>query len=136
MSEPDPALRFESGRDVAIHVPDLARARAFYGGVLGFRLILEDADKLAFQTGALTLWVNRDEQVASYIPSFDVPSYERAREHLIANGCRILRESPAEKALYFVDPFGIVADIIEKPEKPAGAADLSKRGDAAPGILL
>lgn len=108
--------RFESGRDIAIHVPDLARARAFYGGVLGFRLVLEDADKLAFHTGAFTLWVNQDEQVRSYIPSFDVPSYEQAREHLIANGCRILQESPAEKALYFVDPFGIVADIIEKSE--------------------
>ncbi len=105
---------FRSQPEVAIHLPDLGRAKAFYGGVLGFRLILDEPDKLAFETGAFTLWVNLDERVMSYVPSYAVADFERAKAHLVAAGCRILRESAAEKALYFVDPFGLVADVIER----------------------
>lgn len=106
---------FRSQPEIAIHLPDLERAKAFYGGVLGFGLILEAPDKLAFETGSFTLWVNLDPQVSSYIPSYAVADFERAKAHLLAAGCRIVRESTAEKALYFVDPFGLVADVIERP---------------------
>lgn len=115
MGEADsPAVSFRSEGDVAIHVPDLERAREFYGGVLGFRKILDEGDKLAFATGAFTLWVNLDDRVMSYIPSFTVPDYDAARERLARNGCRILKEHPQERSLYFADPFGLVGDIIEK----------------------
>jgi catechol 2,3-dioxygenase-like lactoylglutathione lyase family enzyme len=108
-------LPFRSQADVAVHLPDLEAAKAFYGGVLGFRLILDQPDKLAFDTGALTLWINRDDRVRSYIPSFAVDDLERTRERLTAAGCTVLRESEDERALYFADPFGLVADVIELP---------------------
>ncbi len=115
MSQQAPVpVPFASHADVAVHVPDLEQARSFYGGVLGFRLIHEQGNHLAFHTGLFTLWVNQDDKVMSYIPSYTVPSYEQAREYLIANGCQILKEYPDYKSLYFVDPFGIVADVIEK----------------------
>jgi catechol 2,3-dioxygenase-like lactoylglutathione lyase family enzyme len=59
-SEPRVAFRFSC--EIAIHVPDLARAEAFYSGVLGFRLLAKSADQLEFDTGKLRLYVNRDTE--------------------------------------------------------------------------
>jgi len=59
-------VQLRSNREIAIHVPDLARAEAFYGKLLGFRLIRRSLDQLEFDTGELRLYVNRD--TASLIP--------------------------------------------------------------------
>ena len=73
-----PLLR--SNREMAIHVADLARAEAFYGKLLGFRLVRRSLDQLEFDTGELRLYVNRDaSNPISYIPSFDVEDYHEAR---------------------------------------------------------
>ena len=114
----DPSdVRFKSDGNVAIHVTDLERARDFYGRTLGFRLVEERPEQLVFDTGALTLFVNQDDVVRPFVPALAVPSYDEAKDQLLAGGCRILREWPEYRALYFEDPFGIVMDIIEK--KPA-----------------
>src|SRR5713101_4984003 len=84
----DSGAAFRSNCEVAIHVPDLARAEAFYAGVPGFRLVAKAEDQLEFDTGALRLYVNRDTKVLRpYIPSIDVVDYAAARRHLETAGC-------------------------------------------------
>jgi len=81
-------VTFRSNCEVAIHVPDLEKAEAFYLGVLGFQLVARRPDQLELDTGALRLYVNRDAQTLhSFIPSLDVPDYDAARRHLEASGC-------------------------------------------------
>jgi len=110
-----PILR--SNREIAIHVPDLARAEAFYGKLLGFRLVRRTLDQLEFDTGELRLFVNRDaSDPISYIPSFDVENYREARSFLEAAGCKV-RFAGKQPVPYFEDPFGFVFDIIERPAK-------------------
>jgi catechol 2,3-dioxygenase-like lactoylglutathione lyase family enzyme len=112
----EPQVVFRSNCEIAIHVPDLARAEVFYAGVLGFRLVARSADQLEFDTGALRLYVNRDPDILrSYIPSLDVPNYAAARRHLEAAGCKTVPAGAHSGAVYFVDPFGLVFDIIERP---------------------
>jgi catechol 2,3-dioxygenase-like lactoylglutathione lyase family enzyme len=109
-------IAFRSNCEIAIHVPDLARAEAFYAGVLGFRLVARSAEQLEFDTGALRLYVNRDpETVIPYIPSLDVQDYAAARRHLEAAGCKSVSAGAHSAAVYFQDPFGLVFDIIERP---------------------
>ena len=111
----EPRAAFRSNCEIAIHVPDLARAEAFYAGVLGFRLLARSADQLEFDTGALRLYVNRDpDALRSYIPSLDVPDYAAARRHLEAAGCKTVSAGMHSGAVYFLDPFGLVIDIIER----------------------
>ena len=113
--EHPPVLR--SNREIAIHVADLARAEAFYGKLLGFRLVRRTLDQLEFDTGELRLYVNRDAtRPISYIPSFDVEDYHEAREFLEAAGCTV-RFAGDQPVPYFEDPFGFVFDIIERPGK-------------------
>ena len=107
-----PAVAFRSNSEVAIHVPDLARAEAFYGGVLGFPLLSKSSDMLEFDTGALRLYVNRDPGVTSFTPSLDVANYAAAKQRLLDAGCTILRDSPNEEGFYFQDPFGFTIDVI------------------------
>jgi len=118
MQNPDgnrPRLR--SNREIAIHVSDLERAEAFYGRLLGFRLVRRTLDQLEFDTGELRLYVNRDaSNQISYIPSFDVEDYHEARQFLEAAGCR-MRFAGDQAVPYFEDPFGFVFDIIERPAR-------------------
>jgi len=110
-----PLLR--SNREIAIHVADLPRAEAFYGKLLGFRLVRRTLDQLEFDTGELRLYVNRDvSKPISYIPSFDVEDYHQARSFLEAAGCKV-RFAGEQPVPYFEDPFGFVFDIIERPAK-------------------
>src|SRR5471032_1350320 len=84
----DPSVAFRSNREVAIHVPDLERAKEFYCGTLGFRLISEDGTMLEIDTGELRLFVlHNPNGVMTYIPSLDVADYQSARRRLEAAGC-------------------------------------------------
>ncbi len=112
---PDPRT-FRSNREIAIHVPDLAQAEAFYGKVLGFRMVRRSLDQLEFDTGELRLYVNRDaSSLIPYIPSFDVDDYRQARQFLEAAGCML--KFAGDQATYFQDPFGFVFDIVERPRE-------------------
>ncbi len=112
-----PSVKLRSNKEVAIHVSDLDQAEAFYGKLLGFRLVRRNPDQLEFDTGELRLYVNRDNSSPiSYIPSFDVDDYREARGFLEASGCK-LRFAGEQELPYFEDPFGFVFDIIERPAK-------------------
>jgi catechol 2,3-dioxygenase-like lactoylglutathione lyase family enzyme len=114
---PEDGIRLRSNREIAIHVPDLARAEEFYGKRLGFRMVRRTLDQLEFDTGELRLYVNRDlSKLISFIPSFDVEDYHEARRFLEASGCT-LKFAGEQAVPYFEDPFGFVFDIIERPAK-------------------
>lgn len=67
-----------------------------------------------YDMGKITLYLVKDDRVIPFIPALEVRDYEKAKQYLIKNGCRISKEWPEDRALYFEDPFGITIDIIEK----------------------
>ena len=105
---------FRTDGNFAIHVTDLQKAESFYGNVLGFKLLSKSADQLAYDTGTICLYINKDKKIIPFIPALEVQDYEKAKAHLIENGCTIIKEFDGHKALYFTDPFGFTIDIIEK----------------------
>lgn len=114
MSKTKTNPKFRTDGEFAIHVPDLAKAEKFYGGVLGFKLVSRERAQLVFDTGIVRLYVNKDDRITPFIPALAVQRYDEAKAHLIENGCSILKEFEGGKALYFADPFGITIDIVEK----------------------
>ncbi|HXX64978.1 MAG TPA: VOC family protein [Bacteroidota bacterium] len=128
MTPQSPGVPFRSDGDIAIHVPDLAKAEDFYANVLGFPLVDRTPELLHFDTGALQLYIRQDAQtLLPFIPALEVPDYARAREHLERSGCRIIHEWEGGKALYFQDPFGLVIDIVEKAPARKGAPKSNRR---------
>jgi uncharacterized protein YndB with AHSA1/START domain len=103
---------FRSNRDVAIEVPDLARARAFYVDGLGFRLCTETANYLEIDTGTIRLWIKPGKQVRSFMPSLDVTSITRARSLVRQAGGKVLEDSVSDNGFVFEDPFGLAIDVV------------------------
>jgi catechol 2,3-dioxygenase-like lactoylglutathione lyase family enzyme len=104
-------MKFRSNNCVAVHLPDLRKAEAFYTGVMGFRLLAKTVSQLEYDTGRFLLYINKGAKVRSPIPSFNVISATAAKAHLEQNGCEIVEVRGS--SLYFKDPFGIIYDVIE-----------------------
>jgi len=109
-----------------VFVPDLDRARGFYSGVLGFPVTGEGPDHLAFDAGGTPLLAFRGDRpttVGDYsresraVFVFRVPSVQAAMAELKAAGVPLLHDTPGEgptgRYAAFVDPFGIVHEVLE-----------------------
>jgi catechol 2,3-dioxygenase-like lactoylglutathione lyase family enzyme len=103
-------MKFRSNQCVAIHVPNLAKAEQFYGGVLGFTLKSRTRTYLEFSTGTFSLFINKSKKTQSPIPSFTVLDARAARAYLKKAGCKITKNFG--RAFYFQDPFGLTYDVI------------------------
>ncbi len=104
-------MKFRSNNCIAIHLPNLAKAERFYGGVLGFKLKSKSTTCLEYDTGRFLLYINKAAKIHPPIPSFNVRNSRAAKAHLQAHGCKILGERG--DSLYFRDPFGLTYDLIE-----------------------
>jgi len=111
---PNDVIRFATNTNLAMHVTDLEKAESFYGGVLGFKLLKRTSERLVYDTGEITLYIVKDERTIPFIPALEVEDYDKAKQYLVKKGCKIIKEWPEDRALYFEDPFGIIIDIIEK----------------------
>jgi glyoxylase I family protein len=112
---------------VMIFVSDLAEAKRFYCGALGFGLLSESESRLDFvHEGCdfIAFKCDRNAAVEDYgrvarsVLVFEVASVDAALRDLRAKGVRLLHEEPAEnddsRYAAFVDPFGNVHEIREK----------------------
>lgn len=106
---------FRSNRDVAIEVPDLARARAFYVDGLGFTVCSESGNHVEVDTGTLRLWIKGTGTARSFMPSLDVQNVARARSIVLTSGGRILDEAASDDGFVFADPFGHAIDVVRAP---------------------
>jgi len=111
---PKDTVKFATNTNLAIHVTDLEKAENFYGKILGFKLLKRTRERLIYDTGDITLYIVKDDRTIPFIPALEVEDYDKAKQYLLKNGCKIYKEWPEERALYFEDPFGVIIDIIEK----------------------
>jgi catechol 2,3-dioxygenase-like lactoylglutathione lyase family enzyme len=114
----DESFRMGGGRWVSLGVADLARARAFYGGVLGLKELLLAEDAAVFDCGDMRLLVQARDDHATVRPGspiyFRVDDLERARRDLEARGVVFTRALEQAGALdgrslwtaEFLDPDG------------------------------
>lgn len=111
---------------IMIFVPDLAKAREFYSNVLGFGVATKSKNSLSFRGAGcefIAYKCQKPTSVGDYANEsravfvFEVPDLEAAIENLRAHKVRILHSTPGEnqtgRYVAFVDPFGIVHEILE-----------------------
>ncbi len=98
---------------IAVKVPDLERAKKFYGETLGLKLnSAETAENmLVYDTGELMLYIEKSENVQQPVPSFSASNIEEIKQKVKAEGCEIIWES--NSGFWFKDPFGITYDVIK-----------------------
>jgi catechol 2,3-dioxygenase-like lactoylglutathione lyase family enzyme len=108
-----------------IVAPDLARAKDFYGGTLGFALASETPHRLVFAGPDLVIFKGTHDAppaehgaTASTTFVFEVPDLAAAMTDLRAKGVVFLHETPARnewgRYAAFHDPFGNVLELFER----------------------
>jgi glyoxylase I family protein len=112
---------------IMIFVSDLAEAKRFYGGVLGFAVEAESENRLDFAHDGVDFVAFKCEKnavledysnIARSVFVFEVESVEKALKDLRTKGVNFLHERPAENEFSryaaFSDPFGNVHEIFER----------------------
>lgn len=113
---------------VVVFAPDIAKARTFFGEVLGLRITLDEDRTLSFKGPDFALSVFACEesatdngnysQRAGTSVAFAVPSLEVAMSELSARGVRFLhaapKTGPVGRYVAFTDPFGTVFELVEQ----------------------
>ena len=112
---------------IMIFVSDLAEAKRFYAGVLGFPVKSEMPNRLEFAHASCDFAAFKCEKdaiiedyanVARSVFVFEVESIEKTMDNLRAKGVVFLHQTPAENEFSryaaFADPFGNVHEIFER----------------------
>jgi catechol 2,3-dioxygenase-like lactoylglutathione lyase family enzyme len=110
---------FLASNELALHLPNPEAAELFYVRILGCDVVERTADCISLTSGALRLYLLRDPARThdAVVPSFDVPDRAAALMALQAVGCKLIPIGPhAPNEVYVQDPFGIVFDLIERPD--------------------
>lgn len=104
--------QFTSNNCVAVCISDLNKAKEFYGGVMGFKLVEENESQLLFDTGHFKLYVDKQNESHPPVPSFTVGDFAKAKVLLENNGCTIIKGG--KNWMWFKDPFGNVFDAVQE----------------------
>ena len=106
-------MKYTMSTNVAVRIPDIEPAVAFYSGVLGFNTRSRTADEADLDAAPLTLFVIADQEPRGPVMELFVDDLEAAREELLAHGCKVLRWEGKGRDCYIQDPFGLVFNLWE-----------------------
>ena len=116
-------------RTVIYHVPDLARARAWYAKVFGIEPYFDQPFYVGFNVGGFELGLDPDVSKVSAGPGgsvafWGVSNITEAVDHFVQAGAAL--RSPAQdvgegiRVATVADPFGNILGLIENPHFAAG----------------
>ena len=86
----------------------------FYTEVLGFQNRSQNPDLADLDANPINLFVLEDDEFRGPVMELFVDDLEKAREILVANGCKILRWRGKGQDCYVEDPFGVRFNIWEE----------------------
>jgi catechol 2,3-dioxygenase-like lactoylglutathione lyase family enzyme len=102
--------------NVAVRTEHFSEAIRFYAEVLGFQNRSHDPALGDHDANPLNLFVIADDEISGAVMELFVHDPEVAREHLVANGCEVLRWRGKGQDCYIRDPFGLYFYIWELTE--------------------
>jgi catechol 2,3-dioxygenase-like lactoylglutathione lyase family enzyme len=106
-------MKYRMSPNVAVRTEQFAEAVEFYTQILGFENRSSDPQLADLDASPLNLFVIADEEFNGAIMELFVDDLERARDELVANGCKILRWRGKGQDCYIEDPFGVIFNLWE-----------------------
>ena len=106
-------MTFKMSPNVAVRTQHVSEAVEFYTKVLGFQDRSDSPNLADLDASPLTLFVIEDAEIRGPVMELFVKDLEKARETLVANGCKILRWRGKGQDCYVQDPFGVIFNIWE-----------------------
>lgn len=105
-------MKFQFSRCVSVHTDQYQKSLEFYKDILGFEINngQEPVELGSDQPGRLFL---DESDLNQPILEFICKDVEAARDHLLKNGCSVIRWEGAGKDCYMQDPFGTIFNLWE-----------------------
>ena len=109
-------MKYAMSPNIAVRTDRFEEAVRFYSEVLGFPNRSDDPELGDHDANPLNLFVIEDQEVRAPVMELFVEDLDAAKDHLIANGCEILRWRGKGQDCYIKDPFGMVFNVWEVSE--------------------
>lgn len=106
-------MKFRMSPNVAVRTKHFGRAHEFYTSVLGFKNRSDDPDLADLDAQPWNLFIIADEEIRGPVMELFVDDLEKARDTLIAHGCKVLRWRGKGEDCYIQDPFGVIFNLWE-----------------------
>ncbi len=104
-------MEFKMSPNVAVRTEHFSDAVAFYEQVLGFANRSKDPVLGDHDASPLNLFVIKDHEISGPVLELFVEDLEGARDHLLANGCEVIRWRGEGQDCYVRDPFGVTLNL-------------------------
>ncbi|MEE9443003.1 MAG: VOC family protein [candidate division Zixibacteria bacterium] len=108
-------MPYKFSRCIAMQHPAEKQVLEFYRNVIGLEVVGEGPDGVELNADPYRLFLDGREP-RELIMELIVPDLEKAREELVAAGCRVIRWEGKGKCCYIRDPFGQLFNIWEDPD--------------------
>ncbi len=100
----------KSTTDVMLRTADLAAAKQYYHGELGFPIVADTERLAGFDLGGFVLYFEPGGPNGDVF-EFEVDDVESAKAQLLALGCTLVEEDPALPRCYLRDRFGLTFNL-------------------------
>ena len=107
-------VQFKMSTNIAVEHKNFNEAVAFYQDVMGLENRSTDPNLGDFDAGLITLYVQEDHEVSGPVLEFFVDDLEGARDHLVKNGCKVIRWRGKGQDCYVQDSFGVIYNLWEE----------------------
>ena len=108
-------MNYRMSKNIGFQVNDLEKAKHFYENVLGLKEPEKsEVEEVEFQTNHNSIFLMSGNENLGPIMEVVVEDLEEAKQHLVENGCEIVRWNGKGRDCYVRDPFGMVFNVWEE----------------------
>lgn len=108
-------MPFKLSRCINLRHPAQEHVVRFYKEVFGWDVVGKVGDAYEMKTEPIRLFID-NAQPRELVLELLVPDLEKARDELVAAGCRVITWQGKGKDCYIRDPFGTTYNIWEDPD--------------------
>jgi hypothetical protein len=98
------------GTDILIQSQDPKSAAKFYVDHLGFEITEETLNMISLCGKNINLFIERGPELGPVL-EVTVDSVEKARQRLVNQGCKVVKDEPDFPRCYIQDPYGLIYNL-------------------------
>ena len=98
------------GTDILIQSPDPKSAAKFYVDHLGFEITEEIPNMVSLCGKHINLFIERGPALGPVL-EVTVDNVEEAKQRLVKQGCKIVKDEPEFPRCYIKDPYGLIYNL-------------------------
>jgi catechol 2,3-dioxygenase-like lactoylglutathione lyase family enzyme len=98
------------GTDILIQSPDPNSAARFYVDHLGFEVTEETPNMISLCGKHINLFIERGPELGPVL-EVTVDSVGEAKQRLLKQGCKIVKDEPEFPRCYIKDPYGLIYNL-------------------------